>query len=95
MKTEVILLIAFSVLDILFWYGAWKVAKHIKSKFPAKQPKTWANHINGREVHTLPDNDLVDHFWDDCACSPTVFPVETAEGEVNWQIVHNALDGRA
>jgi hypothetical protein len=54
----------------------------------------WANYIRGNEVHTVPEHDLVDHEWVDCACSPQTVPVETPDGGMNWQVIHNALDGR-
>lgn len=54
----------------------------------------WANWINGNEVHTVPVGDLIDHEYNDCACSPETIPVEAENGAMNWQILHYALDGR-
>jgi hypothetical protein len=46
-------------------------------------------------VHTLPVNDVIAHEpSEDCACQPIVQPVKDEDGTMNWQIIHNAWDGR-
>jgi hypothetical protein len=46
--------------------------------------------------HVLPVNDLIEHNSDsdDCACGPTMKPVERDDGSMGWLIVHASLDGR-
>jgi len=56
--------------------------------------KGWVNIVEGNEVHTVPQNDLVQHEPFDCACSPKTEAVERADGSINWLVIHNALDGR-
>lgn len=45
-------------------------------------------------IHVQPANDLIAHEDDDCPCGPTIEPIETNTGGVNWVIVHNSLDDR-
>lgn len=49
-------------------------------------------------LHVHPVDDLVGHDTAtedaDCACGPTIRPVERDDGSMGWLIVHNALDGR-
>lgn len=59
-----------------------------------KEMSKWANSRFENEVHTVPLNDLVEHTYLDCVCGPTVVPVEREDGGINWQVIHEALDGR-
>lgn len=47
-------------------------------------------------IHTYPSRDLIEHETegDDCACGPTVEPVEREDGSFGWHILHHSLDGR-
>jgi hypothetical protein len=47
-------------------------------------------------VHIYPVKDLIEHVTDggDCPCGPTTEPVERADGNIGYVIVHHALDGR-
>lgn len=89
-----LILVADVVLDILIirWISRW-----VKNRRTPK--KGWINawNISETELHTMPVNDLTDHFtYDDCACSPRVIPIEVCDGSgvINWQVIHNAMDGR-
>lgn len=46
-------------------------------------------------AHVVPVDDLIEHeHSDECVCGPTVEPVKTPAGAVNWLVIHNSLDGR-
>lgn len=47
-------------------------------------------------VHVLPVADLIEHESgaDDCACGPTIEPVQREDGSMGWLITHHSLDGR-
>ena len=47
-------------------------------------------------VHVYPLNDIIEHDTesDDCACGPTVEPVEHDNGSMGWLLTHHSLDGR-
>lgn len=47
-------------------------------------------------VHVVPVGDLVAHMTtnDGCPCGPRIEPVKSADGSVDWLIVHHSLDGR-
>ena len=59
-----------------------------------KKKKVWSNYRHNGEVHTIPDNDDIQHVFHDCPCQPVVEPVERDDGSMNWLNIHNALDGR-
>jgi hypothetical protein len=46
--------------------------------------------------HVYPEKDVLDHDTDsgDCACLPTIVPVERDDGSMAYLIVHNAWDER-
>jgi len=49
----------------------------------------------GRHVHVLPLNDVIDHDEnDDCVCGPTSEVVFRDDGSVGWLFTHHSLDGR-
>lgn len=52
--------------------------------------------VNPNNIHCLPTGDLIEHdeVGEDCACGPTVEPVERPDGSYGWLISHNSLDGR-
>lgn len=89
-----IILAADVVLDLLIirWIYRW-----VKDRRAPK--KGWINtwNYNETELHTTPVNDLMEHHLrDGCSCSPRVVPVEVSDGSgaINWQVIHNAMDGR-
>lgn len=46
-------------------------------------------------VHVVPQDDLIEHTAsDDCACGPTLEPVERSDGTTGYLHVHHALDGQ-
>lgn len=47
-------------------------------------------------VHTLPVDDLIEHFSDgrECPCGPTVEAVFRDDGSNGWHVIHHSLDGR-
>lgn len=46
-------------------------------------------------VHVTPIDDLIQHEkTEECVCGPTIEPVETPSGAINWMLTHNALDNR-
>ena len=50
---------------------------------------------HGREGHTLPLHDDVEHDDDeDCICGPTCEPVPRDDGSIAWLYRHHSLDGR-
>lgn len=61
--------------------------------------KPWACHTEGEDpYHVWPLDDLIEHDTQDndgnCACGPTVEPVEGDNGYIGWVITHHSLDGR-
>ncbi|SDW33374.1 hypothetical protein SAMN04487912_102365 [Arthrobacter sp. cf158] len=61
--------------------------------------KPWACHTEGSDpYHVWPLDDLIKHDTNDddgnCACGPTVTPVEGDNGYIGWVITHHSLDGR-
>lgn len=46
------------------------------------------------DVHVTPQNDLICHTEEDCACGVTIEPVPRDDGSHGWQITHHSLDGR-
>ena len=46
-------------------------------------------------VHVIPRGDLIEHETkDECACGPTLKPVERDDGSIGWVHTHHSLDGR-
>lgn len=45
-------------------------------------------------IHTMPDNDLIEHLFHDCPCGPSTEAVFRVDGSNGWLVVHNSLDGR-
>ncbi len=45
-------------------------------------------------LHVKPNDDLLGHTWEDCACLPHLVPVELDDGSFTYMYVHNAWDGR-
>lgn len=53
--------------------------------------------MSNDHIHVYPVNDLVEHDMDengDCACGPTIEPVERDDGSIGWVYHHHSLDGR-
>lgn len=48
------------------------------------------------DFHTVPVDDLIEHFTDgrDCPCGPDTVPIERGDGSIVYQHVHHSLDGR-
>lgn len=79
------------LIDIAVVFFGWRLYKLRKTKPIGKK---WYNNIYRNEVHTTPLDDVVEHTPEDCACSPKTIPVPLDDGTVNWQVIHNAMDGR-
>lgn len=52
--------------------------------------------MSGNDWHVYPLRDLIEHEvnGEDCACVPTVEPVEREDGSFGWVHRHHSLDGR-
>lgn len=46
------------------------------------------------DVHVIPQDDLICHTEEDCACGVAVEPVLRDDGSYGWLISHHSLDGR-
>ena len=56
--------------------------------------KVWSNYRHNGEVHTIPDNDEMQHEFHDCPCLPETEPVKRDDGSMNYLHIHHAWDGR-
>lgn len=45
-------------------------------------------------THVMPENDIIGHEMEDCACLPVVEPNKNDNGAVGWLVSHSAWDGR-
>lgn len=55
----------------------------------------WSTEVDDTNIHTHPDNDLIDHDLDvDCVCLPDVETVERDNGEIVFLAHHHSIDGR-
>lgn len=81
------------LVDLVVLYMGGHLWKH-RQKNKKNTSKKWYNNTYRNEVHITPLNDLIDHEPENCACGPKTEPVELSDGTINWQVIHNALDGR-
>jgi len=57
--------------------------------------KPWGIYETLREVHVVPEDDLLAHeLSETCACQPKIIPILREDGSTGWVVVHAAWDGR-
>lgn len=81
---------------LLFAVSGNAVLLYLGWKWNTEQAKhdNWISQLYGDEAHLLPQRDIILHMSVNCSCNPKKYPTNLPDSKAQWQVVHQAQDGR-